>query len=86
MTATRAEVLRALPPELAQSGAIDGPRMSGSFEARSWELHLSPGERLRIGLLDLEVTELVIRLRGYSDAEQLEFLERLAQFTRRGGG
>jgi hypothetical protein len=86
MTATRAEVLRTLPPELVQSSLIEGSRVSGSREARAWELHLMPGERLRIGLLDLEVTELVIRLRGYSDDEQLEFLERLAQFTRRGGG
>ena len=86
MTATHAEVLRALPPELAQSGVVEGSRVSGSHESRAWELHLSPGERLRIGLLDLEVTELVIRLRGYSDDEQVEFLERLAQFTRRGGG
>lgn len=86
MTATHAEVLRALPPELAQTGVIEGARVSGSLESRTWELHLSPGERLRIGLLDLEVTELVIRLRGYSDDEQVEFLERLAQFTRRGGG
>lgn len=86
MTATHAEVLRALPPELAESGVIEGTRVTGSSESRTWELHLSPGERLRIGLLNLEVTELVIRLRGYSDDEQLRFLERLAQFTRRGGG
>ncbi len=86
MKATHAEILRALPPEIVAASVIEGALVRGAHEHRRWELELSPGERLRIALLDLPVTELVIRLWGYSEQERARFLERLEQFTRRGGG
>ena len=86
MTATRAEVARALPPELAAGSRIGDRVMRGSSPHGSWELELLPAAPLRIGLLELEVTELVIRLHGYSEPERLHFLARLEQYTRRGGG
>ena len=86
MTATHAEILRALPPELSTDGVVEGAYVRGACEERRWELELAPAPRLRIGLLDLAVTELVIRLWGYSDEERARFLERLEQFCRRGGG
>ncbi len=86
MTATHAEVLRALPPEILETSEIDGMTVRGAQGHRRWELALSRGESLRIALLDLPVTELEIRLLGYSEEERARFLERLEQFTRRGGG
>jgi hypothetical protein len=86
MTATHAEVLRVLPPELVEGAAIDGRCLRGAIESRRWELELVQAPALRIGLLHLEVTELVIRLWDHSDDERARFLERLEQCTRRGGG
>lgn len=86
MTATQAEVLRVLPPELAAGAIIEGSCVRGSVEHRRWELELSQGPRLQIGLLDLAVTEVVIRLWDYSDEERSRFIERLEQCSRRGGG
>lgn len=85
MTATHAEIVRVLPPELA-AGLVDGRFTRGSSPHGAWELELVPGAPLRIGPLELEVTELVIRLRGYSDEQRARFLARLEQYTRRGGG
>ena len=78
MTATHAEVLRSLPPEL---GAL-----RGGEEGRAWELELGPEGTQRIGTLSLPMTELVIRLRGYSPEEGAAFIERLERYCRRGGG
>lgn len=86
MTATRAELVRALPPELAAGVRVDDRTMRGSSSHGSWELELIRAEPLRLGLLQLEVTELVIRLYGYPEEEQRRFLARLEQYTRRGGG
>ena len=85
MTATRVEVLRCLPPELGGT-ASDGHFVRGKLEHRRWELELLEAPRLRIGPLDLEVTELVIRLWGYTEQERAHFVARLEQYTRRGGG
>ena len=86
MTATHAEVLRSLPPEITDTGVIDGAGLRGSCGRHRWELQLAPAPRLRVGSLDLAATELVIRLWGYSEAERARFIERLEQFMRRGGG
>jgi hypothetical protein len=86
MTATHAEVLRVLPPELLEDATVDGRYVRGAFDSRRWELVLLQAPALRIGLLHLEVTELVIRLWDHSDGECARFLERLEQCTRRGGG
>ena len=86
MTATHAEILRVLPPEIAEPARIDARLLRGASAHGSWELELIPAAPLRAGLLELEVTELVIRLRGYSEEERQRFLARLEQYTRRGGG
>ena len=86
MSATRAEIVRVLPPELAAGSRIDDRVLRGSSPHGTWELELVAAAPLRMGLLELEVTELVIRLRGYPDEERLRFLARLEQYTRRGGG
>lgn len=86
MTATRAEIVRVLPPELAAGSRIDDGGIRGSSLHGSWELRFVAAAPLRIGLLELEVTELVIRLEGYSAQDRLRFLARLEQYTRRGGG
>jgi hypothetical protein len=85
MTATHAEILRTLPPELASAGAREG-RLAGEQGNGRWELELVPAAPLCVGGLELEVTELVIRLRGFSEAEHRAFISRLEQYTRRGGG
>jgi hypothetical protein len=85
MTATRAEIVRVLPPELA-AGLVDGRVTRGSSPHGAWELELIAAPPLRVGPLQLEVTELVIRLRGYSPEQRARFLARLEQYTRRGGG
>jgi hypothetical protein len=84
MSATRAEIVRALPPELSLASP-DG-RLRGAHGGGQWELELLRGSPLRVGGLVLEVTELVIRLRGLTQAEQEAFIARLEQYTRRGGG
>ncbi len=86
MTATPAEVLRTLPPELGAGRIAEGRIVRGASGTRRWELELVPAPRLRLGMLDLEVTELVIRLRGHSDEERARFLARLEECCRRGGG
>jgi hypothetical protein len=86
MTATHAEVLRVLPPELLAAAAVEGRYVRGGPESRRWELELLRAPALRIGLLHLEVTELVIRLWDHSEDERARFLQRLEQCTRRGGG
>jgi len=85
MTATRAEILRTLPPELALAASQDG-RLRGAHGGGEWELELLRTSPMRVGGLVLEVTELVIRLRGLTQAEQENFIARLEQYTRRGGG
>ncbi len=86
MTATHAEVLRALPPELAAAPIVGDGCVRGAHAHRRWQLELLPAPALRLGALELEVTELVIRLQGYTDAECASFLARLEQCCRRGGG
>jgi hypothetical protein len=86
MTATHAELLRSLPSELAASAERHGGSIRGRDGDRHWALELQPEARRRIGLLDLPVTEVTIRLAGYSDEERVRFLERLEQCYRRAGG
>lgn len=86
MTATRAEIVRVLPPELAPGSTTAERVIRGTSVHGTWELELIPAAPLRIGPLELEVTELVIRLQGYPEEERLRFLARLEQYTRRGGG
>ena len=86
MTATHAEVMRSLPPELEAARATDGAFIRGSDGAKRWELELAPERRRQLGGLELPVTDLVIRLTGYSSTERDRFLERLEQCCRRAGG
>ena len=86
MTATHAEVLRSLPPELDAARGLEGDRVRGRDGSREWELQLSPEGKHRVGTLSLPMTEVVIRLRGYTGEECARFLERLEQCCRRGGG
>ena len=86
MTATRAEIVRVLPPELAAGSRIDDRVLRGASAHGTWELELVAAAPLRAGLLELEVTELVIRLHGYSEEARRRFIARLEQYTRRGGG
>jgi hypothetical protein len=86
MTATHAEVLRSLPPELDAARAFDGSRIRGEQGALRWELELSPEGTRRIGTLSLPLTELTIRLQGHTPEEGAHFIERLEQCCRRGGG
>ena len=84
MSATAAEVLRSLPPEL---GAGEGmSQLSGSEGTRRWSVELTPRPARRVGAIDLPVTELSIRLSGYTEDERSRFMERLEACTRRGGG
>lgn len=83
MTASAAEVLRCLPPEL---GAADGMRLSGSDGPRRWSLELEPQPARRVGAIELPVTQLTIRLSGYGEDERARFMARLEACTRRGGG
>jgi hypothetical protein len=84
MTATHAEVLRALPPELIPGA--HGCYVRGESGACRWELELVAGKPLRVAALELEVTHLVIRLWGFDDAQRERFIARLETYTRRGGG
>ena len=86
MSATHAEILRTLPPELLEASQLEGGCVRGAAGDLAWELELVPMAPLRIGMLHLAVTELVIRLHGYSDDERTRFIVRLEQYTRRGGG
>ena len=86
MTATHAEILRSLPPELDAARRREGNRIRGADGPREWELELAPEGTRRIATLSLPLTELTIRLRGFSLEESAMFLERLEQCCRRGGG
>ena len=86
MTATHAEIVRSLPPELAASAERHGDSIRGRDGDRRWALDLEPEAYRRLGLLELPVTEVTVRLAGYSEDERARFLERLEQCYRRAGG
>lgn len=84
MTATPAEVLRSLPPEL--SAAPDGGVLEGVDGPRRWRLEIAAAAPKRLGAMELPVTELLIRLSGYTEEQRARFMARLEACTRRGGG
>lgn len=86
MTATHAEIVRALPPELAAEAVIAEGHIRGPDGARRWEIALAPEGSRRLGAITLTVTEVAVRLWGYPEAERARFIARFELCARRGGG
>lgn len=87
MAITREEFARSLAVMMgAQALRREGDRWSGGDAERGWEFRLAALAPRRIALLELPVTRVDLRLRGYSEDEAKAFVARFELYFRRGGG